>query len=114
MTIERGTTQDVTITIRGYDLTSSDIYVTFKQGSKSVTKKTMDSVSYANNATKIILTLTQQETLSFEDKRSGLVQARWVDANGEAHKTRTAQFDVDELLYEAVLVKEADNEPAIT
>ena len=69
----------------------------------------MDSVTYANNATKIVLTLTQQETLTFEDKKSGLVQVRWIDASGDAHKTKTAKFDVDELLYEAVLTKEADD-----
>lgn len=109
MTIERGTTQEVTITIIGWNLTGCDIYVTFKQGARKVTRKTMDSVTYANNATKIVLTLTQQETLTFEDKKSGLVQVRWVDASGDAHKTKTAKFDVDELLYEAVLTKEADD-----
>ena len=109
MTIERGTTQEVTITIIGWNLTGCDIYVTFKQGARKVTRKTMDSVTYANNATKIVLTLTQQETLTFEDKKSGLVQVRWVDASGDAHKTQTARFDVDELLYEAVLTKEADD-----
>lgn len=109
MTIERGTTQEVTITIIGWNLTGCDIYVTFKQGARKVTRKTMDSVTYANNATKIVLTLTQQETLTFEDKKSGLVQVRWVDASGDAHKTQTAKFDVDELLYEAVLTKEADD-----
>lgn len=108
MTIERGTTQEVTITIRGWDLTASDIYVTFKQGAKAVTKKTMNSVTYADSATKIVLTLTQTETLSFEDKKSGLIQVRWIDAAGSAHKTKTAKFDVDELLYEAVLTKEDD------
>lgn len=109
MTIERGTTQEVTITIIGWNLTGCDIYVTFKQGARKVTRKTMDSVTYANNATKIVLTLTQQETLTFEDKKSGLVQVRWIDASGDAHKTKTAKFDVDELLYEAVLTKEADD-----
>lgn len=109
MTIERGTTQEVTITIIGWNLTGCDIYVTFKQGARKVTRKTMDSVTYANNATKIVLTLTQQETLTFEDKKSGLVQVRWIDASGDAHKTQTAKFDVDELLYEAVLTKEADD-----
>lgn len=109
MTIERGTTQEVTITIIGWNLTGCDIYVTFKQGLRKVTRKTMDSVTYANNTTKIVLTLTQQETLTFEDKKSGLVQVRWVDASGDVHKTKTAKFDVDELLYEAVLTKEADD-----
>ena len=90
MTIESGTTQEVTITIKGWDLTGSDIYVTFKQGAKSVTKKTLDSVTYANRETKIVLTLTQAETMSFDENRSGLVQVRWIDASGDARKTRTA------------------------
>ena len=109
MTIERGTTQEVTITIIGWNLTGCDIYVTFKQGARKVTRKTMDSVTYANNATKIVLTLTQQETLTFEDKKSGLVQLRWVEPDGSARKSRTAPFEVDELLYEAVLVKDDDD-----
>lgn len=109
MTIERGTTQEVKITIKGWDLTDCDIYVTFKQGTKTITKKSMDSVVFADNSTKITVTLSQQETLSFQDKKSGLIQVRWVDAAGAAHKTKTAQFEVDELLYEAVLTKEADD-----
>jgi hypothetical protein len=108
MTIERGTTQEITVTIRGWDLTGSDIYVTFKQGSKSVTKKELDSVTFSNNATKIVLTLSQQETMSFDNNRAGLVQARWLDAQGIARKTKTAPFEVDDLLYEAVLTKDDD------
>lgn len=105
MTIERGTTQEVTITIKGWDLTQCDIYVTFKQGTNAVTKKTMDSVTFANNATKIVLTLTQKETLSFNNNSSGLIQVRWVDASGNTHKTNTAPFNVDVCLWDAVLTK---------
>lgn len=110
MTIERGTTQEVTITIKGWDLTQCDIYVTFKQDSNTVTKKDMDSVTFANNATKIVMTLSQQETMSFQNKRKGLVQARWIDSVGRVNKTKTAEFDVDELLYDVVLTKEADGD----
>lgn len=110
MTIERGTTQEITITIKGWDLTGCDIYATFKQGAKSLTKKTMDSISFANNATKIILTLNQEETMYFENQKSGLVQVRWIDALERVNKTKTAPFDVDELLYEAILVRDADGD----
>lgn len=110
MTISRGTTQDIRITIPGWDLTNCDIYVTFKQGSKKLTKKMADGVTFADNATKLALTLSQRETLSFEDKKPGLVQVRWVDTDGEAQKTQTARFDVDELLYEALLEKEVDSD----
>ena len=105
MTIERGTTQDVTITIRGWDLTSSDIYVTFKQGAKVLTKKTMNSVSYANSVSTIVLTLSQSETLYFDDNRAGEIQVRWIDASGTAKKTKTAPFNVDVCLYEAEIEK---------
>jgi len=108
MTIERGTTQEVTITIKGWDLTGCDIYATFKQGSNSVTKNVMDSVTYANNATKIVLTLTQKETLSFDNNSSGFIQARWMDANGKAHKTNAAPFNVDVCLWDAVLPETDD------
>lgn len=110
MTIERGTTQEITITIKGWDLTECDIYATFKQGAKCLTKKTMDSISFANNATKIVLTLNQEETMYFENQKSGLVQVRWIDALGRVNKTKTAPFDVDELLYEAILVRDADGD----
>lgn len=109
MTIERGTTQEVTITIKGWNLTGCDIYATFKQGSNSVTKNVMESVTYSNNATKIVLTLTQRETMSFDDKRSGLVQVRWIDASGTAYKTKTAGFDVDVLLYDDVISYEGSD-----
>ena len=106
MTIERGTTQSLYITIKGLDLTGCDIYVTFRQGGVVLTKNTMESVAYANNATRIQLQLTQEETMAFKTGESGKVQVRWIGSDEKAHKTKTAPFDVDELLYEAVLVKE--------
>lgn len=108
MTIERGTTQPITITIPGWDLTDCNIYATLKQGDNSVTKKDMDSVTYTDGASKIVLTLNQRETMAFDNNSDGLIQVRWIDAGGIAHKTKTASFSVDTLLYEAVLKKEAD------
>lgn len=109
MTIERGTEQEIRITIKGWDLSQSDIYATFKQdGVKTLTRKTMDSVTYENNKSVIVLTLTQAETIAFKDKTPGKLQVRWIDPDGTPHKTKTAAFDVDELLYEAVLTKDDD------
>ena len=103
MTIERGTTQDVRITIKGYDLTGCDIFVTFTQGSaKKLTKKNI-SVSYANSDSTIMVTLSQEETLYFEENKSGKIQVRWIDSEGVAKKTKTATFNADECLYDAVL-----------
>ena len=103
MTIERGTTQEIRITIKGWDLTGSDIYVTFKQGARILTKNIMDSVTFDNGVTTIILTLTQQETLSFDNNRTGQIQARWIDSNGKVNKTNAATFHVDVCLWNAVL-----------
>lgn len=104
MTIERGTTQDVRITIKGYDLTGCDIFVTFTQGgAKKLTKTSMTSVSYANSVSTIVVTLSQEETLYFDENKSGKIQVRWINSEGVAKKTKTATFDADECLYEAVL-----------
>lgn len=109
MTIERGTTQEVRITIKGWDLSSSDIYVTFKQGARALTKKTMESVTFSNNQTIIVLVLSQEDTMFFPDNSAGKIQVRWVDASGDAHKTETADFNTDTLLYDAVLVRDDDD-----
>ena len=108
--IERGTVQEIRITIRGLDLSESDVYVTFKQDTgKSLTRDTMTSVVYSDNRTVITLTLTQKETMLFDDNRPGKVQVRWVDAQGNAHKTKTAPFVADELLYNVVLERSGDD-----
>lgn len=109
MTIERGTTQDVRITIKGYDLTDSDIFVTFKQGANTLTKKNLTSVTYSDRKTVIVVTLSQAETMYFDNNSSGKIQVRWIDIGGMAYKTKTADFHVDELLYEAVIEKDDDD-----
>ena len=110
MTIERGTTQTIKITIKGWDLTNSDVYVTFKQGTKKLTRKDIADATYSNRTSVITLTLSQQETMSFKEDEQGLIQVRWIGDDGIAHKTKTAPFNVDTLLYEAVLTKEADGD----
>ena len=108
MTIERGTTQLITITIKGWDLTGCDIYVTFKQGNNALTKTTMDSVVYANNETKLKLTLSQGDTLRFADNSDGQLQVRWIDSNGSALKTKVATFRTDEALYDKAIEWESE------
>lgn len=109
LVIERGTAQEIRITVKGWDLSASDVYVTFKQDTgKSLTRNTMTSVTYANNKSVIVLTLTQRETMIFDEKREGKLQVRWVDHDGEPHKTEAAPFTTDELLYNVVLEKAAD------
>lgn len=107
MTIERGTTQELKITIKGWDLTNSDVFVTLQQGIKSLTTSALDSVTYANSKTTILLTLSQKQTIMFKEGQPGLIQVRWIGSDGYARKTKTAPFNVDKLLYEAVLTKDA-------
>jgi hypothetical protein len=108
MTIERGTTQAIDITIRGWDLTGCNIYTTFKQGKKILTKDAANNVTYTNNATKFSVTLSQSETMMFEENAKGKAQVRWVNAGGAAYKTKPAEFNTDELLYEKLLVFKED------
>ena len=102
-TIERGTTQDIRITVRGVDLSECEVFVTFKQDLLTLTKHDSLSMSYSDNKTQILLTLTQEETLKFKDNRDGEVQLRWLFGNGKAGKTKTKPFNVGKVLYDAVL-----------
>ena len=103
MRIERGTTQDIRITMRNIDLSESDLYVTFKQGPVTLTKHDTLSVSFEDNKTVILVSLSQEETLSFRDNAKGEIQARWRTPNGHVGKSNIKPFDVGRVLYEAVL-----------
>lgn len=102
-TIERGTTQDIRITVRGVDLSDCEVFVTFKQDTLSLTKHDTLSIEYAEGKTQILLTLAQEETLKFKENREGEVQLRWLFGNGKAGKTKTKPFTVGKVLYDAVL-----------
>ena len=106
MTIERGTTQDIRCTLRGIDLSEADVYVTFKQDKISVTKHDTVSVEYKDNKTVILVSLTQEETLTFKEKQRGEAQIRWRYGNGKVGKSNIKEFDVGRVLYEAVLTGE--------
>lgn len=60
--MRRGTTPTITITT-DLDLTeASNLFVTFKQGSKTVFEKTLDDVTVTENT--VVCELTQKETLA--------------------------------------------------
>ena len=105
LVIERGTTQEIKITIKGWDLSvCSNVRVTFKQDTGAfLTRNTFTSIEFANNSSVIKLELSQRETLMFKGNRTGKVQVRWLDANGKARKTKTAEFTADECLDDAIL-----------
>ena len=81
MSVARATTPTITFTFteQSLDLTSAaNVYVTFAQGSKAITKTGEDLTVQAKS---IAVSLTQQETLQFSEG-SVEAQANWTDASG--------------------------------
>ncbi len=60
------------------------------------------TVTSDENESLLTVHLTQEETLSLAPT-TGIVQARWRDAAGEAHTTEMAQINVANAIYREVI-----------
>lgn len=99
----RGTTPSHILTIEGYDLTGTRIYVTLSSGRSKVTKTNEDlTVSYENETTSILLFLTQEDTLGLPTGTAE-IQVRWIDSDGIAQATEIETIAVDRVLWPKVI-----------
>ena len=103
----QGTTPLNVFTIKGYNLTSAKVYVTFKQNNKLLlTKETGNGVSVSYDAEEqistIVCSLSQEETLAMK-KGSVKVQVRFIYENGDAYATNKAPISVDDILWPVVI-----------
>lgn len=102
----QGTTPVYTLVIDGYDLTDKTVFVTLKGQTTIVTKTGEDlSVVYEEGASTIAFRLTQEETLSFSPQRAR-IQVRFIDSNGVALATDTAEVDIKPVLLKKVIAYE--------
>lgn len=100
----RGTTPTYTLVIPGEDLTNQRVFVTVKQGKKEINKRRDDLIVAADaEGSTVVLTLSQEETLSLKENAETLVQARWIDANGVAGATESSPLTVGKVLNEEVI-----------
>lgn len=105
----RGTTPDFILTVPGVDLTDKTVYVTFEQDYREITKTGDDlTVAYADDASTIEVSLTQQETLGWKKGRAD-IQVRFIDSDGHAESTETKQVRIDDVLLERVIEYAADS-----
>ena len=101
--MRRGTTPDYILTIPGYDLRESAVYVTIRQDERKLTLsgERLD-VSYGGDDTSVAFRLTQQETLDLRPGKAQ-VQVRWADADGTALCTEIGVVSVAPVLLEEVI-----------
>lgn len=99
----QGTTPTLTLNVEGADLTDKTVFVTIRCGNYTLTKTGDDiAISYADGVSTVVVRLTQQETLKMRES-TATVQIRFVDENGNADATNKASFDVESVLYHAVI-----------
>lgn len=100
--MRRYTTPTYTFTISGVDLSSMDVYVTFKQGSTILTIEDC-TVTYADETSTIEVSLTQAQTASFIVGKDCKVQVNAINIDGDrlATKERTVKVKVN-LLEEVI------------
>lgn len=102
------TTPTESFLIEGYDLSSQDVYVTFEQGSRELTKSgsdltiTTETVEGVTN-TYISVLLTQEETAMFKPKDSVSVMVNWISEQGVRGATKQARIPVFENLLDRVI-----------
>lgn len=100
--MRRGTTPVLTINVNGIDVSEfSSIYITFEQGAKEITKE-IDDVTLDTENNRIIVSLSQSETLSFKDGELK-VQLRAITNQGKAVASTIKKLDVGHILKEGVI-----------
>lgn len=101
----QGTTPSIELTIAGYDLTDAAVFVTLANGSKQFTL-TGDrlTVTYDSTTQKttIEISFSQEETFQLPTGTMKC-QVRWVDDEGLAWTTDTADLMVNSVLLKKVI-----------
>lgn len=99
--MRRYTTPTITLRIDNIDLTGLDVYVTFRQGCRSVTKNEDEiTVSYTDSQTVIDVFLDQSETALFQVGKRCEVQVNWVASGDVRLATKTKAIKITENLLE--------------
>lgn len=87
--------------VHGIDLSGYDVYVSYRQGSKTLNVKA-DAVSYDGTDSTVTVSLSQPQTGRF---RAGKVrvQINWVTSDGKRNAVRPKDMDMDDNLMERVV-----------
>lgn len=100
--MKRGTTPIIELEVNR-DLHDWHLYVTIVNGAKSITFENDDlTLTYENNVTKVLLMLTQEQTLSFKANTKCEVEIRAFKDN-IAIATDIETIDVERILKDGVI-----------
>lgn len=98
------TTPTITLIVKGVDITAADIYVTLEQMQTTLTKTGAELETEAEeNNTVIRMTLTQEESASFEYSSGAAVQVNWITADGTRGATGIKTIGVLRNLLDEVI-----------
>ena len=96
----RGTTPKHTFYF-GYELPEINaLFVTYAQDGETVIEKNLADVEIAGDRKSLSLSLTQEETLAFNEGTQVEVQIRFKDSEGSAYSTVPAQLTAGRILKE--------------
>ena len=99
----QGTTPAITFNVLNADVSAMTPFVSFKYGSKVLTKTGSDvQMAYGDNKTTVVCCLTQEETLEIP-KGTVKIQARFIDSNNQAYATNKAPIQVEDVIYREVI-----------
>lgn len=96
----RGTTPTLVFTFEE-DLQSMDIenmYFTFNQGNQTKIEKDLSSVSITTN--KVLINLSQQDTLNLDNSSAVEIQCRFKLNGGQSYATNIIKTSVEKILKE--------------
>jgi len=109
--MKRGTTCKHTFRTN-VDLTNATVFVTYQQGKSIILEKTNDELEI--QARKIIVNLTQEDTLSFAANSTVTIQMRYILADGTADASNKVTINVQDIIKDgeiAYVAPTPDPEP---
>ena len=101
--LQRGTTpvHSFTLPEELKDVDFAALYITYKQGGKTVLEKDINAISVKDGVASV--RLTQEETLLFSDRRKCYIQVRLRTAAGDALVSNVVDIPVYDVLKEGVI-----------
>lgn len=87
------TTPTLRFAIKGFDITSCNVYVSLSQDAHTLTM-VPSRMSYEDDVTSIEIDLSQAETAGFNKLSKLFAQVNWIDENGKRNATEIKSIPV--------------------
>ena len=104
--MKRGTTCKHTIRTN-VDLTKATVFVTYQQGKSTILERTNSDLEIQPR--KIIVSLTQEDTLGFVANSTATIQVRYIMADGTADASNKVTVNVQDIIKDGEITYVAPN-----